>query len=183
MSRALTVLLVTVAMAALTGAFGALLTRAAYVPILVPMLLGAATGATVGFMCNAMSFFDGAVPWLAALMGWVTCVGVFHYVEYRDSFVETVRQAHEVEDEWAGRRTLTDEEAANLADRTLVRAVGEGGFIGFLKLRARAGVALRGFGPGPLGSHWSLAFWVMDLLVMAILIVRVGIGAAQRGSA
>ena len=30
------------------------------------MLLGAATGATVGFMCNAMSFFDGAVPWLAA---------------------------------------------------------------------------------------------------------------------
>jgi hypothetical protein len=145
------------------------------------MFMGAAIGVGVGFWSNASEFFDGPVPWVATALSCVMCLGVFHYVEYADGFVNLVREAHEIEDPALGVIELDDAQAQELADRTLQRAVGQGGFVGFLKLRARAGLRLRGFGPGMLGSGFALGIWILDILVLLLLAFRVAVGAARRG--
>ncbi len=180
MARALTVFLVTVIAAAGAGGFGALITRAVYVPILVPMALGAAVGVAVGFMNHLCGFKRGLVVVMSVLLGWVACVLAFHYVEYSDGFVNAVRLAHEETGSIAGAISLTDEQARAAADTLLVEQVGVGGFYGFLKLRAVAGIRMRGFGPGLLSRNWAFAMWLIDLLVMVVLIWRIGAGAAAR---
>ncbi len=181
MLRAVIVIVLGLLAGALVGGFTALLTRSVYVPILVPMFMGASIGMAVGFWANASEFYGGPLPWVATTLACLMCIGVFHYVEYADGFVNLVRRAHQVEGEGFEATRIDDAQARALAERSLVSAVGEGGFVGFLKLRAKAGLKLRGFGPGSLGSRWSLVIWGLDLFVIFLLAFRIAVGAAARG--
>ncbi len=144
------------------------------------MALGAAVGVVVGFMNHMCGFKGGLMVAASVLAGWVICAASFHYIEYADGFVGAVRDAHQSVGTHAGAISLSDDDARAAADGFLIEQVGEGGFRGFLKLRAKAGIRMRGFGPGGIAPSWALGMWVVDLFVMLALIGRIGAGAAAR---
>lgn len=180
LSRTLLVAVTTAIAGGFVGALGALLTRNLYVPFLVPVALGVGVGMALGFGAHLVRLRAPAAVVAAGLCGWLVCVGTFHWVEYRKGFVQEVRNWTELEGSLAGTVPMTEERAEMYAEQLLRETVGRGGFTGFLLLRARAGIRLRGWGGAPLSTGWAMLVWGMDLLIALVLTLRVGLGASRR---
>jgi hypothetical protein len=164
---------------AIVGALIALLTRNIYVPILVPLTMGAALGAACGYFVHYWSVRNLWVVGVATVLGWMVCMSVFHWVEYRNGFVGAISVAHNQARASDGAPALTPEQAIQAGDIVLDSLVGEGGFYGFLKLRVRAGMRMRGFGQPTLGAPWAIGVWLLDLFVVLLLAIKIGLGVAR----
>jgi hypothetical protein len=160
-----------------SGAVFGLLTRDLYVPILVPLAMGASVGAILGMWVFLQSVRRGAVVILVSVIVWGGAVITFHWVEYRVSFMQTI-QAELNLDVLTG--PVSRQEVEEVANVALERGVGSQGFLGFLRLRARSGVRWRLSGKLSTGYLPGVMAWVLDVLVGALLAIRVAMGVRKR---
>ncbi len=180
MLRALILPLIVLPVAVMTAWVIGVLTLSVFVPILVPVAIGTCAGVGLGFTAHLLGIQNRGVLVVVALGAWVAAMGTLHWVEYRRGFVEAVRAENALESNAAGDPGYTDEEALALSDELLQDVVGREGFLGFLELRARGGMNLRG-APGARLDGWAaLALWLVDLLACLAMILRIGWGAQAR---
>jgi hypothetical protein len=165
---------------AVVGALAALLTETYYVPVLVPIAMGAGCGMALGFVVHYVGLRRR--PWvvLAALAIWMVCVLTFHWVEYRVVFTNGVRMAYDQIRAVDGGPPLSDEEALSMTQDLLVERTGHGGLKGFLLYRGRAGLKIRILQERTLGMAWSIGLWCLDLMVLLLVIVRISLGVFGR---
>ena len=143
------------------------------------MALGGLAGVGIGMALHILRVRSRWAVVAAGLCGWIALAGAFHWVEYRYTFVPEVALAVALDGNAAGALRLTDADALDAADAMLIETVGQPGFMGFVKLRARAGVRLRIL-PASLGTHAGELVWVVDLLIIFTLIMRITLGVSSR---
>ena len=162
------------------GALSALLTETYYVPVLVPIAMGAGGGMALGFAVHYVGLRRRFWVGLAALVTWACCVTSFHWVEYRVVFTDGVRTAYDQIRAVDGGPPLSDDEALSLTEDLLVERTGHGGLKGFLLYRGRSGLRIRVLEDRTLGMAWSMGLWGLDLLVLFMVIARIALGIVHR---
>ena len=180
MLRTSATLLLTTGIALGSGWIVGLLTKTHAVPILVPMAVGAAAGLSLGFLLHLFDLRSRVLALCIGLVAWSAGMLALQWVEYRHGFVGAVRFEYELEGDVAGDPGYTDEEARAMADRILTSEVGRGGLVGFLALRMKGGLRLRGAAAPRLGQVWAAALWVLEMLVALGVLLRIGLGVQQR---
>ena len=165
---------------ALVGALAALLTETYYVPVLVPIAMGAGCGMALGFVVHYVGLQRRTGVVLAALVTWMACTMAFHWVEYRVVFTNGVRVAYDQIRAVDGGPPLSDEEALSMTEDLLVERTGHGGLRGFLLFRGRAGLKLRILQERKLGLGWSVGLWCLDAMILFLVIARISLGVLGR---
>ena len=163
--------------AVLVGGLGAGLSRAVYVPVLVPVALGALIAVPMAVVSHMARLRHRMALVVVSALVWSVCLITFHYVEYRYQFVPSMSELSALE---GGAPLVTDAERLAVADLVLESAVGQGGFVGFLRLRAEGGVRLRASGTVTPEGWASVAVWGLDVLVGLAVLLRILLGVARR---
>ncbi len=162
---------------AVLGALLALLTRDVYVPIVVPIVLGAGVGAVMGVSVFVLEMQHRSAVYSSAIAAWLIATVAFHHVEYRVTFVQAVERELAL-DMATFSPTPSDLHAA--AERALVEAVGRDGFLGFMQLRARGGVRSRLTGRTFTGYVPGVTVWALDLILGFSLVLKIVRGVHRR---
>jgi len=180
MFRSITVICASALFGFLCGAIMALLTRQLYIPILAPVAMGVAVGAALGFCVHYFRVSGRSVVIAAAVIGWISCMSAFHWVEYRAGFIRAVATGHDLMRAADSAPALTQDQAVEAADVVLEQLVGYRGFGGFLRLRVYGGLRFRGFGESTLGPAWVIGVWLTDLILVLVLTLKIALAVRKQ---